>query len=75
MMTTGIASRASRTSASTPATVIPWSSAACVDRWMVGPSARGSLNGTPNSTKSAPARSAARSASREAAGVGYPAVI
>src|SRR5438552_4229905 len=75
MITTGIASRASRTSVSTPATVIPWSSAVWVDRWMVGPSARGSLNGTPTSTKSAPARSAARNASREAAGVGYPAVI
>src|SRR6266550_3050316 len=75
MITTGIASRASRTSVSTPATVIPWSSAVWVDRWMVGPSARGSLNGTPTSTKSAPVRSAARNASREAAGVGYPAVI
>src|SRR5216117_4075605 len=74
MMTTGTASAASRIKTRTPAAVIPCSSATCVVRWMVGPSARGSENGTPTSTKSAPAAATRRSASRDRAGVGNPAV-
>src|SRR5437667_350292 len=53
--TTGISSAARRIWSSTRGTVMPWSSAAWVERWMVGPSASGSENGTPTSTKSAPA--------------------
>src|SRR5438034_6740692 len=74
MMTTGTASAASRIKARTPAAVIPCSSATCVVRWMVGPSARGSENGTPTSTTSAPAAATRRSASRDATAVGNPAV-
>ena len=60
-------------SASVPASVIPWRSASKVERWMVGPSASGSLNGTPTSMMSATS-SAARSAARLASADGYPAV-
>src|SRR6266508_201796 len=74
MMTTGTASAASRIRPSTPAAVIPCSSATCVVRWIVGPSARGSEKGTPTSTRSAPAAATRRSASRDAATVGNPAV-
>src|SRR6266850_5461318 len=74
MMTTGTASAASRIRVRTPAAVIPCSSAACVVRWMVGPSASGSENGTPTSTKSAPAAATRRSASSETAALGKPAV-
>src|SRR6266480_3226342 len=72
--TTGISRAARRIWSSTRGTVIPWSSAAWIERWMVGPSARGSENGTPTSTKSAPAAATRRSASRDRAGVGNPAV-
>src|SRR5207249_7658544 len=74
MITTGIPSAARPISSSTRGTVPPPSSAAWVDRGIVGPSARGSLNGTPTSRKSAPAASTSLSASSEAAGVGCPAV-
>src|SRR5439155_7327301 len=53
---------------------MPWSRAAWVERWMVGPSARGSENGTPTSTKSAPAAATSRKASSDSTGVGNPAV-
>src|SRR4051812_45655376 len=56
-----------------PARVIPWRSASKVERWMVGPSASGSLKGTPTSIMSATS-SAARRAAALASGVGYPAV-
>ena len=42
------ASRARSISASVPASVMPCRSASKVERWMVGPSASGSLNGTPD---------------------------
>src|SRR2546428_5893252 len=74
MITIGMPSCASPTSSRTRATVIPCASAAWVERWMVGPSASGSLKGTPTSTKSAPAASARRRAAMQVAGVGYPAV-
>src|SRR5882762_9532424 len=74
MTTTGISSAARRIWSSTRGTVIPWSSAVWVERWMVGPSARGSENGTPTSTKSAPAAATHRRASRDRSGVGNPAV-
>src|SRR5216110_3381092 len=74
MTTTGTGRRARAISSSTRGTVMPCSSAACVERWIVGPSASGSENGTPTSTKSAPAAATRRSASRETAGVGKPAV-
>src|SRR5437762_2023775 len=60
-------------SASVPASVIPWRSASNVDRWMVGPSASGSLNGTPTSRMS-PTSSAARRAARLTSLEGKPAV-
>src|SRR5439155_25985542 len=53
---------------------MPWSRAAWVERWMVGPSARGSENGTPTSTKSAPAAATRRRAWSDSSGVGNPAV-
>src|SRR5882672_3236049 len=74
MTTTGISSAARRIWSSTRGTVIPWSSAVWVERWMVGPSARGSENGTPTSTKSAPAAATCRRASSDTSGVGNPAV-
>src|SRR3989441_534900 len=74
MTTTGISSAARRIRSSTPGTVMPWSRAAWVERWMVGPSARGSENGTPTSTKSAPAAATARRASSDSSAVGNPAV-
>src|SRR6266480_2763130 len=72
--TTGISSAARRIWSSTRGTVMPWSSAAWVERWMVGPSASGSENGTPTSMKSAPAAARSRRASRDNSGVGNPAV-
>src|SRR5947199_7803968 len=72
--TTGISRAARRIWSSTRGTVIPWSSAVWIERWMVGPSARGSENGTPTSTKSAPAAATSRRASRDSSGVGNPAV-
>src|SRR3989475_1726376 len=72
--TTGISSAARRIWSSTRGTVMPWSSAAWVERWMVGPSASGSENGTPTSTKSAPAAATSRRASSDVSGVGNPAV-
>src|SRR6266852_1457720 len=74
MTTTGISSAARRIWSSTRGTVMPWSSAVWVERWMVGPSARGSENGTPTSTKSAPAAATSRRASSDSWGVGNPAV-
>src|SRR5437870_982339 len=74
MTTTGISSAARWIWSSTRGTVIPWSSAVWVERWMVGPSARGSENGTPTSTKSAPAAATTRNASSDWSGVGNPAV-
>src|SRR2546422_269910 len=74
MTTTGISSVARRIRSSTRGTVMPCSRAAWVERWMVGPSARGSENGTPTSTKSAPAAATARRASSDSSGVGNPAV-
>jgi len=71
---TGTASAARWICSSTRAAVIPWSRAACVERWIVGPSASGSENGIPTSTKSAPASATTRSASSDSAGVGNPAV-
>src|SRR5438552_17432938 len=72
--TTGISSAARRIWSSTRGTVMPWSSAAWVERWMVGPSASGSENGTPTSTKSAPAAATHLRASSDTSGVGNPAV-
>src|SRR5688500_3975352 len=74
MITTGMATAASRIKASTPATFIPCSSAVWVVRWIVGPSARGSENGTPTSMKSAPAAAIRVNAASETARVGNPAV-
>ena len=71
---TGTARAARWICSSTRATVMPWSKAACVERWIVGPSASGSENGMPTSTKSAPASATTRSASSDSAGVGNPAV-
>src|SRR5204862_8223105 len=53
---------------------MPCSSAVCVVRCTVGPSASGSENGTPTSTKSAPASATRFSASSDTASVGKPAV-
>src|SRR5207249_12166847 len=53
---------------------MPWSKAVWVERWIVGPSARGSENGTPTSTKSAPAAATQRRAWSDSSGVGNPAV-
>src|SRR6267143_6106820 len=74
MTTTGISSPARWIRSSTRGTGMPWSRAAWVERWMVGPSARGSEKGTPTSTKSAPAAATARRASSDSSGVGNPAV-
>src|SRR5437016_12003451 len=74
MITTGMPSAARPISSSTRGTVIPASRAACVERWIVGPSASGSLNGTPTSTKSAPAAWTSWSAASDASGLGWPAV-
>src|SRR2546422_2500652 len=74
MTTTGISSAARRIWSRTRGTVIPWSGAVWVERWMVGPSARGSESGPPLSTKSAPAAATRRRASSDSSGVGNPAV-
>src|SRR5205823_717714 len=71
---TGTASAARWICSSTRAAVMPWSRAACVERWIVGPSASGSEKGIPTSMKSAPASATTRSASSDSAGVGNPAV-
>src|SRR5229473_3532187 len=71
---TGIASAARWICSSARATVMPCSSATCVERWIVGPSARGSEKGSPTSMKSAPAAATRTSAASESAGVGNPAV-
>src|SRR5690348_5753420 len=74
MTITGTPTPASAICFNTPATVIPPSSAVWVARWMVGPSASGSLKGIPTSMKSAPVRATAWMAASDRAGVGNPAV-
>src|ERR1041384_3899583 len=74
MRTTGTGSAARRTRSSTPASVMPCAKATSLERWMVGPSARGSENGTPTSTRSAPAAATRCRASSDAAAVGNRAV-
>jgi hypothetical protein len=56
--------------ASTVSSVTPCSSAAWDDRWIVGPSATGSLNGTPSSMMSAPASASATSSGTVRSGAG-----
>src|SRR6267378_7609490 len=67
--------RIRRTSSRTPARVVPALSARSEARWIVGPSASGSLNGTPSSITSAPASARARTNLCVASSDGSPAVM
>src|SRR6266403_2257446 len=67
--------RISRTRSITRASVAPFFSARSEARWIVGPSASGSLKGTPSSMTSAPASAIAKTNFSVAANEGSPAVI
>ena len=66
--------REARTWSSAIVSVIPLPSATCPVRWMVGPSARGSLNGMPTSAARHPVCCAHRRRSPRLSRAGYPAV-
>src|SRR6266404_315695 len=67
--------RMRRTRSITPASVVPDFRERSDARWMVGPSASGSLNGTPSSITSAPASARARTNLCVASSDGSPAVM
>src|SRR6266403_2455128 len=69
------ASRICRTRSITRASVAPFFRARSDARWIVGPSASGSLNGTPSSITSAPASARARTNLCVASSDGSPAVM
>src|SRR6266478_2838239 len=64
-----------RTRSMTPASVVPDLRARSDARWMVGPSASGSLKGTPSSITSAPASASASTNFSVASSDGSPAVM
>src|SRR5271156_5926612 len=74
-MGTCVLRRSRTTSARIPASVVPPFRARSLARWMVGPSATGSLNGTPSSITSAPASAAASAIFSVASSDGSPAVM
>src|SRR5487761_1194200 len=74
-MATSVFFRSTATKSITAASVVPLRSERSLARWIVGPSATGSLNGTPNSSTSAPASAAAKAISTAAVSDGSPAVI
>src|SRR5579859_2097076 len=74
-MATSVFFRSALTKSITPASVVPPRNARSLARWIVGPSATGSLNGTPSSITSAPASAAASTIFSVAASDGSPAVI
>src|SRR5262245_28524592 len=77
MRTTGMPARraTSGSRAGMPRSVAPAASAGSEARWIVGPSAIGSLNGTPTSRISAPAPARASARSAVASRFGSPAVM